>query len=94
MDKYRYGLVIFAADHGISTEATSLYTPLQTSMLVEQHLRGTAPTSKLLRRLQRPELLVDVGLYNHLRPQEMLISAKVCHGSRHFIYEDALSIKQ
>ncbi len=91
LDSYRYGLVIFAADHGISTEAVSLYAPLKTSMLAEQHLRGVAPTSRLLTRLQRPELIVDVGLYNEIEVSEMLISSKVCHGSRHFIYEDGLS---
>lgn len=91
LESYRYGVILFAADHGISTEAISLYTPLQTSKLVEQHLEGAAPTSRLMKRLKRPELIVDVGVYHEIECQPGLIPCKIAHGSRHFVAQDALT---
>lgn len=91
LESYRYGVVLFAADHGISTEAVSLYAPLKTSILVEQHLSGVSPTSRLLKRLNRPELVVDVGVYDEIDCTAGLISCNIAHGSRHFIAQDGLT---
>lgn len=91
---YRYGLVVFAADHGISTEAISHYPPLSTRLLVECHLQDKAPTSRLLARLQRPEYIVDVGVYDDLDASLAIIHSKLAHGSRHFIAHDGLDGEQ
>ncbi len=90
LERYRYAVVIFAADHGISTEAVSLYHPLQTAALLEQHLKGDSPVSRLLNRLQRPEILVDVGVYDEIYAPGELMTCKIARGSRHFIEQDAL----
>ncbi len=91
LGSYRYGVVLFAADHGISTEAISHYAPLKTGVLVEQHLQGRSPVSQLLKRLQRPELVVDVGVYDEIEATADLIECKIIPGSRHFIAQDGLS---
>lgn len=91
---YCYGLVVFAADHGISTEAISHYPPLATRLLVERHLQLKAPTSRLLARLQRPGYIVDVGVYDDLDGSLAVIHSKITHGSRHFIAQDGLDEEQ
>ncbi|MEN6327222.1 MAG: nicotinate-nucleotide--dimethylbenzimidazole phosphoribosyltransferase [Syntrophomonas sp.] len=84
-----YGLVIFAADNGISREKCSNYPPMSSAEIVHSHLEGSSPTVKLLQRLEKNELIVDVGLarpVNHLE----ILDYHVCRGSRNFLHYDAL----
>ncbi len=57
-----YGMALFAADHAISLHQLSNYEPLSTNKLVEQHLSGEAPTTRILSRLGKREYILDVGL--------------------------------
>lgn len=86
---HRSGLVIFAADHGISTEGYSAYAPLRTDTLVEYHLQGKSPVSRILKHINRPEIIVDVGLAHPLHHQALL-QHRVRQGSRSFLEQDAL----
>lgn len=86
---HRYGLLVFAGDHGISQEGYSAYAPLSSHILVERHLQGESPVSRLLLRVDRPELLVDVGLYHPVR-HPAIISRPVRQGCRSFLEGDAL----
>lgn len=83
------GLVLFAADHGISTEGYSAYTPLRTDILVEYHLQEKSPVSRILKHIDRPEIIVDAGLYHPVQHQAVL-SHPVRQGSRSFLEQDAL----
>jgi len=58
----RYGLVLFAADHEISQYHFSNYQPLASNKIIEEHLLGLAPTTRMLNRLDRREYILDVGL--------------------------------
>ncbi len=84
-----YGLLIFAADNGISLESCSNYPPMSSSEIVYSHLEGSSPTVKLLQRLGKNELIVDVGLYRPVNHPEVL-NCNVCRGSRNFLHCDAL----
>jgi len=85
----RSGLVVFAADHEISREGCSAYTPLSTGRLVEYHLQGKSPVSRILKHIDCPEIIVDVGLFHPIHHQAVL-SRPVRRGSRAFLEQDAL----
>lgn len=84
-----YGLVIFAADNGISRYGTSYYPPMHSHLLVDLHLRGCAPTACLLARLEKEEIIVDMGLAHPLPPKS-IIDHNIRPGSRDFLQGDAL----
>lgn len=84
----RYGLVVFAADHGVSVEGYSAYAPLSSADLVNAHLQGISPVARLMQRIHRPEIIVDVGLYHPLE-HPRLLSRPVCRTMRSFLSEDA-----
>jgi nicotinate-nucleotide--dimethylbenzimidazole phosphoribosyltransferase len=82
--------VIFAADHGISIEGYSAYDPLKTDALVKLHLEGLSPVSRILKSINKPEIIINAGLYHPLNDTR-LINHSIRLGSRPFIEEDALS---
>ncbi|MDD3268118.1 MAG: nicotinate-nucleotide--dimethylbenzimidazole phosphoribosyltransferase [Syntrophomonadaceae bacterium] len=84
-----YGLLIFAADNGISHENCSIYPAMSSAEIVYSHLEGKSPTVKLLQRLNKNELIVDVGLARQISHPEIL-ERNVCMGSRNFLHSDAL----
>lgn len=94
LDKLRnqienYGLIIFAADNGISREKCSNYPPMSSADIVLSHLNGSSPTVKLLQRLGKSELIIDVGLVRPVIHPEIL-DYNICRGSRNFLQYDAL----
>lgn len=88
-----WSLVVFAGDNGISREHTSHFPPLQSGLLVLDHLRGISPVSRILQRLQRREWLIDVGLCMDV-DQPGLFNKRVAQGTRNFIEQDALDYSQ
>ncbi len=88
--KTRQGiLVIFAADNGISVEHCSMYKPMQSALIVQEHLNGQAPTSRLLQAMKTREIIVDVGLATPVSDSRIW-NHNICKGSRNFLQEDAL----
>ncbi|WP_054696921.1 nicotinate-nucleotide--dimethylbenzimidazole phosphoribosyltransferase [Syntrophomonas palmitatica] len=57
-----YSLVLFAADHGVSKENTSIYYAMQSHAIVEEHLRGESAVTRLLHRLNSREYIINIGL--------------------------------
>lgn len=92
-DFHRSGLVIFAADHGISTEGYSAFEPLRTDLLVKAHLEGESPVSRILRSINKPEIIVDAGLYHPINRKEVL-NHPIRQGSRPFLQGDALTLAE
>ena len=82
-------LIIFAADNGISVEHCSLYKPMQSALIVQEHLNGQSPTSRLLKAMQTREIIVDVGLAASVNDTRIL-NRNIRRGSRNFLQEDAL----
>lgn len=89
----RYGLVLFASDNGISREGTSRYEPMSSSQIVLSHLNGLAPTAFLLQRINRPEYIVDMGLYDSVYHPN-LWSCNIRKGSHSFLEGDALNARE
>lgn len=63
-----YCLVLFAADHEISRQRFSNYEPMSSYHIVEQHMLGIAPTTRMLNRLGKREYIIDVGLAQGISP--------------------------
>ena len=82
-------LIIFAADNGISVEHCSMYKPMQSALIVQEHLNGQSPTSRLLKAMQTREIIVDVGLAASVNDTRIL-NRNIRRGSRNFLQEDAL----
>ncbi|HQA49677.1 MAG: nicotinate-nucleotide--dimethylbenzimidazole phosphoribosyltransferase [Syntrophomonadaceae bacterium] len=90
IELHHSGLVIFAADHGISTEGYSAFEPLRTELLVRLHLEGKSPVSRILRCIDKPEIIVNAGLYRPIY-HKRLINHPIRRGTRPFLVEDALT---
>ena len=82
-------LIIFAADNGISVEHCSMYKPMQSALIVQEHLNGQSPTSRLLKAMQTREIIVDVGLAASVNNTRIL-NRNIRQGSCNFLQEDAL----
>ncbi len=82
-------LVVFAGDNGISLERTSHFAPLGSDQIVRAHLSGTRPTARLLKRLEKREWIIDIGLCDDVKHQDVVYK-KVSRGTRNFVEEDAL----
>ncbi|MDD3898319.1 MAG: nicotinate-nucleotide--dimethylbenzimidazole phosphoribosyltransferase [Syntrophomonadaceae bacterium] len=82
-------LIIFAADNGISIEHCSIYKPMQSALIVQEHLNEQSPTSRLLKTMQTREIIVDVGLATPVDDIRIL-NRNIRRGSRNFLQEDAL----
>ncbi len=86
-------LIIFAADNGISVEYYSFYKPMQSALIVQEHLNGQSPTSRLLKAMQTREIIVDAGLATPVNDTRIL-NRNIRRGSRNFLQEDALEEKE
>ncbi|MEQ8175323.1 MAG: nicotinate-nucleotide--dimethylbenzimidazole phosphoribosyltransferase [Syntrophomonadaceae bacterium] len=84
-----WALLVFAGDHGVSQEGTSSYQALGSGRIVASHLDGNSPTSKLLERLGKKELIFDLGLFDDIDNPD-LIRKRIRQGTRNFIDEDAM----
>lgn len=88
-----YGLFIFAGDNGISCEHTTIYPPMKSVEIVWDHIEGKAPTARLLKRIGKNEIIIDIGLYNQIKHKEIL-ERKIRKGTVNFLLDDALSCSE
>lgn len=84
-----FGLIIFAGDNGISQENISHYTPMSSGAIVKMHLDGASPTSVLLNKFNKPEFIVDVGLYSEINDKRVRDN-NIRRGTNNFLQGDAL----
>lgn len=88
--KYDNGiLLIFAGDNGISYEHTGSYRPMESALIVKEHLESRSPSTMLLHHLGSREIIVDVGLASPV-DDIRVIDYNIRRGSRNFLHEDAL----
>ena len=85
----RDSLLIFAGDNGISLEHSSIFQPMQSAMIVREHLEGRSPVSMLLKQMGSEEIIIDVGLESPLDDLR-IVNHNIRSGSRNFLQEDAL----
>jgi nicotinate-nucleotide--dimethylbenzimidazole phosphoribosyltransferase len=89
-------VAVFAADHGVVTEAISAYSSQLTAAMVCNVMAGSAAINVLARRHRVEIALVDVGVAGDLsgapvEPEVPLIRAKVRAGTRNLRHQPAMT---
>ncbi len=85
--------VIFAADHGVSTESVSAYESEVTEQMVVNMCMGSAVSSVLARAQNVPLRVVDVGIRSRVRHPDVLVK-KIGMGTKNFTVEPAMTVDQ
>lgn len=81
----------FAADHGVTAEGVSAYPGEVTAQMVRNFLRGGAGVNVLAAHVGAEVRVVDIGVAHEFGVVPRLISRKIAHGTRNFLYEPAMS---
>lgn len=87
-------ILIFAADHGIAEEGTSLYPREVTKSMVLNFLNGGATINALARQLGADVRVIDVGVDADFENDARLIHAKIRGGTRNMTREAAMTTSE
>lgn len=77
----RKAVVVFAADHGVTTEGVSAYPQEVTAQMIHNFLRGGAAINALARQANAEVWVVDIGVAATLPALPGLIARKVRPGT-------------
>ena len=84
----RKGIVVLAADHGVTEEGVSAYPPSVTHAMVDSFLGGGTAISVLARLVRADILVVDVGVKGpRFLPRENFLDLRLAPGTRNFAKE-------
>jgi nicotinate-nucleotide--dimethylbenzimidazole phosphoribosyltransferase len=86
----RPGIVVFAADHGISEMGVSAYPKEVTTQMVYNFLNGGAAINVFARQINALLKIVDIGVAGEIK-HEQLLQKKVKYGTDNFAYENAMT---
>lgn len=84
------GVIIFAADHGITCEGISAYPQEVTVQMVRNFLNGGAAINVFSRSIRAEMCVVDIGVASDIE-HEQLKMKKVRYGTANFYNENAMS---
>jgi|SRR5690625_387341 len=84
------GAIIFAADHGITTEGISAFPKEVTTQMTLNFLEGGAAMNVFCRQINAKMAIVDVGVTDDIS-HDQLISRKIRRGTHNFLHEDAMT---
>lgn len=84
------GVIVFAADHGITAEGVSAYPKEVTVQMVRNFLNGGAAINVFSRAIDAEFAIVDIGIDAEMN-DEGLTSKKVRFGTGNFYKEDAMT---
>ncbi|MDQ0228989.1 nicotinate-nucleotide--dimethylbenzimidazole phosphoribosyltransferase [Metabacillus malikii] len=84
------GVLVFAADHGITDEGVSAYPKDVTEQMVRNFLQGGAAINVFSREIGAFLEIVDIGVAKDI-DDEQLINKKVRYGTANFFREDAMT---
>lgn len=84
------GVIVFAADHGITAEGVSAYPKEVTVQMVRNFLNGGAAINVFSRAIDAEFAIVDIGIDAEMH-DEGLTSKKVRFGTGDFYKEDAMT---
>ena len=87
-------ILVFAGDHGITAEGVSPYPSEVTAQMVLNFLSGGAAINVFCRQHGIALKVVDAGVASDLPEHPELVQAKVCRGTRNFLHEPALTLKE
>jgi len=85
-------IVVFAGDHGISTEGVSAYPQAVTQQMVLNFLAGGAAINVFARQHNLNLTVVDAGVAADIPAHENLIAAKINYGTQNFRYQPAMTV--
>ncbi|OMP66939.1 nicotinate-nucleotide--dimethylbenzimidazole phosphoribosyltransferase [Domibacillus epiphyticus] len=84
------GVIVFAADHGITSEGVSAFPQEVTCQMVRNFLNGGAAINVFSRSINARLSIVDIGVSSDIE-DENLVKKKVRYGTANFLNEDAMS---
>ncbi|MFC2949173.1 nicotinate-nucleotide--dimethylbenzimidazole phosphoribosyltransferase [Virgibacillus sediminis] len=87
------GVLVFAADHGITDEGVSAYPQEVTEQMVRNFLNGGAGINVFSRQIGALLEIIDIGVTSTIK-DERLIDKKVRFGTANFYQEDAMTRKE
>lgn len=87
----RPGVLVFAADHGVTAEGISAFPQEVTKQMVENFLNGGAAINVFSKYIGASLKVVDIGVSADIE-QDKLICQKVRYGTANFYKENAMSI--
>ena len=87
-------MLVFAGDHGITAEGVSPYPSEVTAQMVLNFLSGGAAINVFCRQHGIALKVVDAGVASELPEHPELVQAKVRRGTRNFLHESALTLKE
>jgi nicotinate-nucleotide--dimethylbenzimidazole phosphoribosyltransferase len=86
----RPGIVVFAADHGISEMGVSAYPKEVTAQMVYNFLNGGAAINVFAKQINALLKIVDIGVAEEIN-HEQLLHKKVKYGTNNYMYENAMT---
>lgn len=84
------GVLVFAADHGITEEGVSAYPQAVTEQMVHNFLNGGAAINVFSRQIGAYINIIDIGVANDIE-HTRLINRKIRYGTANFYREDAMT---
>lgn len=84
------GILVFAADHGITEEGVSAYPQVVTKEMVHNFLNGGAGINVFGRQIGSYINIIDIGVANDIE-HTSLINRKIRYGTANFYREDAMT---
>lgn len=90
----RPAVVIFAADHGVTSEGVSAYPSAVTAQMVLNFLHGGAAVNVLAAQAGAEVRVVDIGVAYDFGPVPGLIARKVAPGTGNMLVEPAMTNAQ
>lgn len=84
------GVLVFAADHGITEEGVSSYPQAVTAQMVLNFLSGGAAINVFSRQISASLNIIDIGVAQDIE-HSRLINQKVRYGTANFYREDAMT---
>lgn len=84
------GVLVFAADHGITEEGVSSYPQAVTAQMVLNFLSGGAAINVFSRQIGASLNIIDIGVAQDIE-HSRLINQKVRYGTANFYREDAMT---
>ncbi|MDT8859297.1 nicotinate-nucleotide--dimethylbenzimidazole phosphoribosyltransferase [Alkalihalobacillus sp. MEB130] len=87
------GILVFAADHGITEEGVSAYPKEVTEQMVLNFLNGGAAINVFSRQIGALLEIIDIGIAADSK-HDRLVNRKIRRGTANFLKEDAMSLEQ
>ncbi|MBM7703908.1 nicotinate-nucleotide--dimethylbenzimidazole phosphoribosyltransferase [Metabacillus iocasae] len=87
------GVIVFAADHGITEEGVSAYPQEVTAQMVRNFLNGGAAINVFSQQIGAKLKVVNIGVATDIH-DEKVVNRHIRKGTRNFLKEDAMTLSE